>query len=258
MSDSKKPKQDAIDTAKAYVLARLALQRNIVSAVRQIVGRLVDGAVQYAFTHKLTAVKILRHKHPKFRSYLITTIHQLLALIRQQIEEYVYEDCTEDEQDELEQIVFGEVAGLTFDERINIYADRLAREMEIMIAAELFARAAQDDATKDIKATLDHPYLNEVVKEAMREGLPIVIPSYGRGVSTSMTTAISTLASYTVARGVMRKLYLANDNAFGWYVMRGSSYPCTMCDNEVGWHHDTSDLPPYHPNCCCIAIPVIE
>jgi hypothetical protein len=47
--------------------------------------------------------------------------------------------------------------------------------------------------------------------------------------------------------------------AVGYYQLRGSTYPCRVCDEQVGFHLgliDADDLP--HPNCMCFRIPIFE
>ena len=48
------------------------------------------------------------------------------------------------------------------------------------------------------------------------------------------------------------------DGAVGYYVFRGSSYPCDLCDSACGFHPltDMSFFPPLHPHCCCGAVPI--
>lgn len=49
--------------------------------------------------------------------------------------------------------------------------------------------------------------------------------------------------------------------AAGYWVGRGSNYPCeAICDLKVGFHdiNDKEGFPPFHGHCCCWAIPVYE
>ena len=43
----------------------------------------------------------------------------------------------------------------------------------------------------------------------------------------------------------------------GWYSERGSSYPCPICDDEVGIIHPITEyFFGYHLRCCCIMVPM--
>ena len=47
--------------------------------------------------------------------------------------------------------------------------------------------------------------------------------------------------------------------AVGYYQLRGSTYPCAQCDDEVGLHIGIIDEDPLpHPHCCCIRIPIYQ
>lgn len=51
-----------------------------------------------------------------------------------------------------------------------------------------------------------------------------------------------------------------DSNAEGFYVLRGSSYPCAECDDNVGFHpiNDREAMPPIHPHCCCYTVPIFQ
>ena len=47
--------------------------------------------------------------------------------------------------------------------------------------------------------------------------------------------------------------------AVGYYQLRGSNYPCAICDEQVGFHLGLIDADPLpHPRCVCIRIPIFE
>ena len=55
-------------------------------------------------------------------------------------------------------------------------------------------------------------------------------------------------------------LNFVDRHATGFYVLRGSDYPCKMCDDNTGFHHmnEQEAMPPIHPHCCCYSIPIFE
>ena len=57
----------------------------------------------------------------------------------------------------------------------------------------------------------------------------------------------------------MRQNY-EDEGAEGFYVMRGSTYPCDYCQSYVGFHQidEAEAFPPQHANCACFAIPVFQ
>ncbi|MFK1744823.1 hypothetical protein ACIXBP_05490 [Bacteroides fragilis] len=105
--------------------------------------------------------------------------------------------------------------------------------------------------------------LNEHVQRAISKGYPIISrlgvqESLGVGRTVSSWTALSDLTEYAVAEGWMKhwELQAKACGAVGFFVMRGSSYPCNICDDEVGFHVEWDKLPPYHGHCKCFAVPV--
>ena len=43
----------------------------------------------------------------------------------------------------------------------------------------------------------------------------------------------------------------------GYHVLRGSSYPCEICDSHTGIFYPISDednKPQYHAHCCCLVV----
>ena len=82
--------------------------------------------------------------------------------------------------------------------------------------------------------------------------------NYGVGKYATSYNNLNRLVTDTIARS-RQKLFINRENKNGanaWYVQRGSSYPCSLCDSNVGIHYNSFDLPPYHPNCVCMAIPL--
>lgn len=107
------------------------------------------------------------------------------------------------------------------------------------------------------------PLLNEHVQRAISKGYPVISrlgvqESFGVGRTVSSWTALSDLTEYAVAEGWMKhwELQAKASGAVGFFVMRGSSYPCNICDDEVGFHVEWDKLPPYHGHCKCFAVSV--
>lgn len=64
------------------------------------------------------------------------------------------------------------------------------------------------------------------------------------------------LVRNTITANRMEEYREENKDAIGFYSMRGSTYPCSICDDETGFH-TMDEYPMYgtwHPNCKCIII----
>ena len=79
--------------------------------------------------------------------------------------------------------------------------------------------------------------------------------------SNSNANNVVNMAKNTMAMAWMRNLaveFQENDDIVGFWVARGSSYDCKICNSQVGFHKkdDLNGLPLYHSHCCCVAIPI--
>ena len=109
------------------------------------------------------------------------------------------------------------------------------------------------------------PFSNPVFNEARRMGLAASKLSggkisYGAGKYASAENNLVRLQRSTVAQAMRLSDWeiFSRKGAVGYYVGRGSSYPCSLCDSMVGFHHiiDITQMPPYHANCVCWYYPV--
>lgn len=157
------------------------------------------------------------------------------------------------------------LGGRTLRQRLRIYARRLLFEIEAWTAAGLLLGLSRQRLRDEFIQNSAHPYSNSLFRRA--SSIPSVAAtrlrrhgkSFGVGQYSSAESSIIRLIRSTVASAhrqaafqAFRKLGIA-----GFQVRRGSSYPCSLCDSMVGYHPlRFAELPPYHPNCCCIAIPI--
>lgn len=115
-----------------------------------------------------------------------------------------------------------------------------------------------------LKKPWDNPILKEVREKIAKGELSGDIsqfeaPHFGRGVEVSSMGALQTITSYAVADAWMQWEYedARKNGAIGYYVLRGSSYPCDECDSHTGVFYyitDDSNRPQYHLNCCCYVV----
>ena len=118
-----------------------------------------------------------------------------------------------------------------------------------------------------IKANLKKPWGNEILiaaREKVRRGeieasYGFDEPHFGKGVEISSFGALDTILTTGIADAWMYWGYedaLAR-GAKGYFVERGSSYNCPLCDSMCGVFRDISDtehLPPFHLSCCCFVV----
>jgi hypothetical protein len=84
-------------------------------------------------------------------------------------------------------------------------------------------------------------------------------PHFGKGVEIASKGALETMLTYAVADAWTwwQNDKAKDDGAFGYFVLRGSSYPCPICDDAAEVFHpinDTEHIVPLHLNCKCYIV----
>lgn len=120
-----------------------------------------------------------------------------------------------------------------------------------------------------IRANMKHPWDNEVlvaVREKIRRGEvagdieDFDEPHFGTGMEISSLGALQTLTGYAIADAWMHWQHedAGKQGAKGFYVLRGSSFPCDICQAivDAGLHEmgDIDAIPPFHNHCCCYVV----
>lgn len=151
--------------------------------------------------------------------------------------------------------------GKTPRERLALYTSRWGYEVEAAIAAAGLENVTDTQTVIDgIRDHLSRPYENPMIARHLGEGEAVRldrIPHYGKGRPVASETALAVLLTTVVAKGWMQNWARINAGKRGYYVYRGSSYPCDICDAQVGFLHAPEDIdgqPPYHPHCCCYTV----
>lgn len=146
----------------------------------------------------------------------------------------------------------------TFKQRTLTYTDRFRKDITNLIASGKSLGMDKKKIASAIRCEYKNPYSSSIVSKALRKGKVVLdIPKYGAGISKNAYDQIikNVRGSIEFAWGVADHDTALKNGATGFYVMRGSSYPCEECQAHVGWLHKMSDdTPPFHINCKCIAI----
>lgn len=184
-------------------------------------------------------------------------------------------DCfilgVDDRQDDREAILLwmnSERNGDTLDGRIDKRGRTFLAEVVAVYQAGRLLGLDETSLLSSVKANLKHPWDNEVliaVREKIRRGeisgdiSDFEEPHFGTGHETSSMGALQTLTGFAVSDAWMWWQYedARRQGAKGYFVERGSSFPCTECDSHTGIFYpvgDEDNRPQYHQNCCCIVI----
>lgn len=137
-------------------------------------------------------------------------------------------------------------------------------DTEAQIAAMLIAGYSQTKAITRITSTMHAIYTSPEVLAAFKKlSAARYIKSKGVhegnvGMSSSGANNVENFGSMTAIMAWSRTQYEEEeeDGKTGYFVFRGSTYPCSLCDSKVGFHsiEDVENIPPYHGHCCCFVV----
>lgn len=274
LSDRYQPvTQDDIRTSKNFVLRRESAANGIESLIDSL---LEDAAEQIAMLAYQFGVD---PKTFQISSTYNERLYGLIANILDQLEDEIMDlmlsystKCTESDKKKSLLLPWILALGIRGKNLQQITEKRIwsfSRDIEAMIIACRMANLDRTKAIARIRSNLKSVYTIPEMKYAFAhaaEQKNVFIRSHGvkhgyRGNSNSEAVNIERMAKYTVQKTWMHQQYenyKANDEIEGYYVFRGSTFPCQICDDQCYFHpiEDMDGFPPFHPSCCCGTVPV--
>lgn len=253
------PTEKEIAQAKDYILLRLKAERLAVSSLDSALLSAARRIVEIARRYNIPPELFRFSANPQLQA----EVREILATLRGALYERIESLDTFEEEDEafVAPVLTAPYKDHTFRQRLAEYTSRWGYEVEATIASAGLEGISDSAKIVDgIREYMDRPYDNPWVKEHRGEGVAVrlnSIPHYGRGNPISSAKALSLLLTTIVAKGWMENWAHINAGKAGYYVFRGSSFPCEICDAQVGFFHPASDLdglPPYHSHCVCYTV----
>lgn len=154
----------------------------------------------------------------------------------------------------IESFLVSDIYGKTTAERNSVYLANFAEDIVRMIKAGTIMGYPESQILSAIRTGYKDPYHASVVTKAQRKEINIATPSYGKGVFRNAYENIVRNASQVIslAWGLAEQEYGKENGAVGYYVHRGSSYNCPVCDDLCGYLHSLKTMVvPAHVNCVC-------
>jgi hypothetical protein len=144
-------------------------------------------------------------------------------------------------------------------EAVTRYTEHVRKEYETAIQVGLATGMTLPALKRYAADYAETPYGNPAWRVARELGAVEEIPAYGKGTARSALKSLTRLERFMTADAYREaQAFLWDGVTRGFVVYRGSSYPCQTCDDMTGFHpmDGALDMPPYHANCCCYAVPV--
>lgn len=249
----RQPSEADIETAKAYLRQRLDAERSMSYNLSIVMREAAERIVEILYSANI---------HPTVASYgdlplrVQWDIDEVVQWLKETIDDYFQTLAIADHEENRNIIlpfILGENHGMTFDERLTDYVGKYKNELLLLIGAGLLLGIGKSALAKSIGDNLRQPYANPMLKDGIEAPL-----TYGRGKSNAMYNAIGSLTRNGIAGAWMKNFYIETrkNGCIGWLVQRGSSYPCEICQAYVGLQTSEENLPPFHLNCVCYAVPI--
>lgn len=280
-SQYRMPTQKEVDDAKKFVLRREnyanILESRIDNILTDAAGRIAQICLKYNIPAKDFTMTSNQQMFDEVSEVMDEIDEQIMELIQQ-----FAQAATKKESHKHLLLLWIATLGrgnMNLQQTLDGYLNRYLYDLEALIAAyklrmENNPSFKQSTAITQIKSAQHSVYTTPTVVSAMRgvnqmqaryirthgvhkDDIPLPIV----GSSNSNANNVISMAKQTVQMAWMRELMLEareDDSIAGYYVARGSSYPCDFCQSYVGFHpaNDLDALPPRHSSCFCYAIPI--
>ena len=273
--DIYKPVTEAdIQTGKNYVLRRESAARGLSSLVDSLLKDAAEQITRLCYVYNIDpkGFSISYKYNEKLFEQISAILDQLEDEIFDLMLEYAMK-CTESEKRRHLLLPWILALGRNNKTLRTILQNRLwmfSRDLEAMIATAKMAELNQSKAISIIKSNLHTVYQMPGMTAAFANShlfQATYIRSKGVkhgnvGNSSSEANNIGRYVRMTVQKAWMRNQYYnyQEKGAAGYYVLRGSNYPCPLCESFVGFHpiEDFDSMPPFHGNCCCYTVPIFN
>ena len=274
------PTQKEVDDAKKYILRRENYAQILGSRIDALLvdaaGQITQICLKYNIQAKDFTMTADKKMYQEVSEVMDNLDEEIMALIQQ-----FSTECTKSESHKHLLLLWIATLGranLNLQQTLDGYLNRYLYDLEALIASfklrmENNPSFKQSAVISQIKAAQHSVYTTPTVVAAMRgmnnmqaryirtHGIhrdTIPLPIVGR--SSSNANNVISMAKQTMQMAWMREYLreMSDDDIVGYYVMRGSSYPCDYCQSFVGFHplNDLDSMPLFHGNCKCYAIPI--
>lgn len=272
------PTEQQIAEAKQYILRR----NDNAAALEELASELLTDAavkiVEIAYKYNFPGDVFTIGASPEQQAEISAVMDELDERLFELLEEQIVNPVTTDRNRRMALLAFMLALGHSnrnLRSTLFNYEWRFLYDLEAAIAAmKLVGRSVTEGVTRirtsltsiytmsEVQAAIRRP--NNVMAEFLRtQGVPHNpdgTPNL-QGVPREGYKAIINSIRITndLVWGRNQLLNFIDRGAVGYYQLRGSLYPCDICDSEVGFHLGLIDAEPLpHPNCMCYRIPVFE
>lgn len=254
------PNESEKEQARAYVRRRLenelSMERNLTVYFETAITRICDVLERYNITAQALMTgdipQAVRTQINEVISWLIADIYEATAILAV--------DERDDDSLYLAMIAKEYEKGGTFESRLLEYCGNFGAQITMLYAACRLLDMPSSTIPDTAKKSIGDVYNSDVVTAVRHEKLSYFSPMhFGKGVPSDMSKAITGLTRWTIASAWEEYDYeeAKDKGAYGYWVFRGSTYPCPTCDEAASGYwpiEDTNHHPLLHGNCMCYVV----
>lgn len=269
------PTMDDVNAAKEYVLERARAEIALASKVDDILKEYAEQMIRVCYKYNIDPQNFSFGANDNMRREIYALLDGLLEELLSLIEA---ESVPQKKKNKHYGALIDWMVTLGTHNKdlrwtTSYYISRFSKDVEALVAAMRYAKYDVNKAVLRALPILHTLYVSPEVMAAMKSGKPFIADGIRTGgtkydpfthrptvgLSKYGATNLVTMARSTLAKTWMKSEFMeAEDDCMGgYYVFRGSSYPCShICDLECGWFHPMSRgmVLPLHANCFCFAV----
>ena len=267
------PTQEDITSAKQFILRRNDYARLLESKVDDYLEDAAQDIVTICYKYNVDPKDFAINS--KYNEKMMEEISEVMDELEADIMSFIYDYSLRVTDDKKHRnLLAAWIATLgrgnkNLQDTLDGYLYKTMKDWEAAIAALRFSNVAMADAVTKVKSYLHSIYTMPEVTAAFKHADDFNatyiqshgVMSGGVGLSNNGSTNVTNMAKTTLQMAWMREqgIEFEESGAAGYYQLRGSSYPCDICDDEVGFHEGIEEIytKPYpHPHCCCYRVPI--
>ena len=260
-----------IEAAKAFVISRNKHARTLEERIDEVLKEAEERIITICYKYDVapTEFEISSRYNEQMMNEISEAMDEAEEEILSLIEEYSTRVTTDKDRAKnlLAWMLLLGRNNRNLQQTLDTYLYKFMKDVEAAVAALKYANVPLAQAITKAKTHLHTIYVMPEVQKAFKQAESFTatyIRSRGIvkgnvGLSNNGSTNITNMARITLQMVWMRSQAMDyQEDAVAYYVLRGSSYPCEICDNACGFHmiDEMEYFPPLHPHCCCYAIPI--
>lgn len=269
------PTQEDITSAKQFVLRRNEAARVLESKIDDCLADMAQAIVSVCYKYEVVPEEF--EISSRYNEQMMSEISDIMDEAESDITNLIYEYSTQSTKDrDRINMLLAWIATLgrnnnNLQNTLDNYLYKTMKDVEAAVAALRYANVKKSDAITKIKTHLHTIYTMPEVQAAFKTASSFnatYIRSRGVvkgnvGLSNNGSTNVTNMAKITLQMAWNRSqgMDFQKEGAVGYYQLRGSSYPCEACDDEVGFHLGLEEIferPLVHPHCCCYRVPIYQ